>query len=67
MDKKLTPTFYTIRSMDLGALEAFNARERELEDWAALFNKADSRFEFLGAKQPVGSRLWILKGKWNGQ
>ena len=53
--------------MDLAALSAQNARERELDDWATLFKEADSRFEFLGGKQPIGSRLSILSAKWNGQ
>jgi len=52
--------------MDLAMLEMQNARERELDDWAALFHEADSRFEFLGGEQPAGSRLWILKARWNG-
>ncbi|KAL6721260.1 hypothetical protein ACLMJK_000362 [Lecanora helva] len=55
-----------IRSMDLAMLEMQNARERELDDWAALFREADSRFEFLDGEQPAGSRLYILKARWGG-
>lgn len=54
-----------LRSMDLTMLEIQNSRERELDEWAVLFREADSRFEFLGGTQPTGSRLWILKARWN--
>ena len=54
------------RSMDLTMLELQNSKERELDDWKALFNEADERFEFLGGEQPAGSRLWILRAKWTG-
>ena len=53
------------RSMDLTMLEIQNSRERELSDWELLFRDADSRFEFLGGSQPIGSHLWILKARWN--
>lgn len=51
--------------MDLTMLELQNSQERELGQWEALFQKADSRFEFLGGSQPAGSRLWIIKARWN--
>lgn len=54
------------RSMDLTMLEILNARERELDDWARLFEQADNRFKFLGGKQPVGSHLWIIEALWEG-
>ena len=47
-------------------LEIQHSRERELEEWATLFKEADSRFEFLGDKQPPRSRLWILTARWKG-
>ena len=47
-------------------LEIQNSRERDLDDWAALFQEADSSFEFMGGEQPAGSRLWILSARWNG-
>ena len=47
-------------------LELQNSRERELEDWAALFVQADARFKFLGGQQPAGSKLWIMEAIWEG-
>ncbi|KAF7937469.1 uncharacterized protein EAE98_001783 [Botrytis deweyae] len=55
-----------LRSMDLTMLELQNSRERELEDWAKLFEDADPRFTFKGGKQPAGSNLWILEAVWDG-
>lgn len=45
-------------------LELQNSCERELDDWAALFAQADSRFSFLGGQQPTGSNLWIMTARW---
>lgn len=50
--------------MDLTMLELQNSCERELDDWAALFPRADSRFRFLGGQQPTGSNLWIMTARW---
>lgn len=55
------------RSMDLTMLELQNSRERELDDWEALFAAADRRFAWKGGKQPRGSRLWILEAVWEGE
>lgn len=45
---------------------AMNAKEREETDWEALFEKADSRFKYLGAKRPLGSRMWLIEAEWEG-
>jgi len=42
----------------------FNAKERELDEWEALFAKADTRFRFQGVRRPEGSRLSLLELKW---
>jgi len=55
-----------LRSMDLTMLELQNSCERELGDWAKLFEEADNRFDFKGGKQPAGSTLWILEAVWKG-
>lgn len=47
-------------------LELQNSRERELDDWEALFAAADRRFVWKGGRQPRGSRLWILEAVWEG-
>ncbi|KAL8718256.1 MAG: hypothetical protein Q9181_008227 [Wetmoreana brouardii] len=53
-----------IRSMDLTMLEIQNSAERDMEGWAALFEKADHRFKFLGGHQPAGSHLWTITARW---
>jgi hypothetical protein len=45
---------------------AMNAKEREENDWEALFVKADPRFKYLGAKRPLGSRMCIIEAEWEG-
>ncbi|KAF2430168.1 O-methyltransferase [Tothia fuscella] len=57
-DEKIT------RSMDVTMLELLNAKERDVDDWIELFRLADSRFKFLGAKQPPGSRMSIMEAVW---
>ena len=51
--------------MDLTMLEIGNAKERDLEEWKALFEQADARFVFKGVHQPVGSRLAIIEMVWD--
>ncbi|MCJ1244006.1 hypothetical protein MMC30_001203 [Trapelia coarctata] len=53
-----------VRSIDLIMLVIQNSRERELDDWAKLFEVADKRFKFLGGKLPPGSKFWILEASW---
>jgi hypothetical protein len=45
---------------------AMNAKEREEGDWEALFEKADPRFKYVGAKRPDGSRMWLIEAEWEG-
>ena len=52
--------------MDLTMLELQNSCERELDEWAALFSRADARFKFLGGRQPAGSDMWIMQARWEG-
>lgn len=47
-------------------LELPNSRKRDLDDWATLFERADSRFTFLGGRKPEGASLWILEARWDG-
>lgn len=46
--------------------EIQNSHEREVDDWAKLFESASPGFEFQEAKQPKGSNLWILTAEWKG-
>ena len=41
-----------------------NAKERDAEEWAALFAKADARFVFLGIRVPPGSKCAIIEAEW---
>ncbi|TAQ85329.1 hypothetical protein B7494_g6337 [Chlorociboria aeruginascens] len=52
------------RIMDIMSLCLTNSKEREEEEWKLLFEQADSRFKWLGAKLPEGSRLWIIDAVW---
>ncbi|KAI1208033.1 S-adenosyl-L-methionine-dependent methyltransferase [Annulohypoxylon truncatum] len=55
-----------MRSFDLVMTSIQNAKERELSDWAELFQNADERFEFVGATCPPGSNLSLLVAVWKG-
>jgi len=61
--KELTTLF---RNVDICMMVAMNAKEREEGDWEALFEKADPRFKYLGAKRPTGSRMMIIEAEWEG-
>jgi len=47
-------------------LITMNAREREEQDWKSLFEKADSRFKYLGARKPGTSQMWLIEAVWEG-
>ena len=46
-----------VRAMDLTMASVQNSHERELADWAEVFEQADPGFEFQGAEKPAGSEL----------
>ncbi len=50
--------------MDIMMLSLMNGKERELDQWKALFEQADPRFKWNGGSKPDGSRLWIYKVTW---
>lgn len=52
------------RMMDIMMMALMNGKERTIEDWKILFNKADSRFTWNGGNRPDGSRLWIITTTW---
>ena len=52
------------RMMDIMMLSLMNGKERELDQWKALFEQADPRFKWNGGSKPDGSRLWIYKVTW---
>ncbi|MCJ1379615.1 hypothetical protein MMC17_002717 [Xylographa soralifera] len=53
-----------LRSFDIVMMECYNAKERDVEEWAQLFLAADSRFMFRGVKVPMGSKLAIIEVSW---
>ncbi|KAI1275240.1 O-methyltransferase-domain-containing protein [Xylaria sp. FL0933] len=56
-----------LRAADLSMTTLFNARDRNSEDWRALFSEADSRFVLKSVIQPAGSALAILDLRWNDE
>jgi hypothetical protein len=55
------------RNLDICMMITMNAKEREESDWQALFEKADPRFKYLGAKKPEGSWMWLIEAEWTGE
>lgn len=48
-------------------MKAFNnARERDVEAWKELFERADPDFHFLGISVPAGARMAIIEAEWRG-
>jgi hypothetical protein len=41
-----------------------NAKERDFDEWATLFAKADPRFKFLGVRTPLGSKASLIEAEW---
>ncbi|KAI1089145.1 sterigmatocystin 8-O-methyltransferase [Rostrohypoxylon terebratum] len=53
-----------LRSEDLNMGAVFNARERTLSEWKALFTEADARFILKSVNRPKGSTLSIIEVEW---
>lgn len=45
----------------------FNPSDREMNEWARLFEEASPGFHFKGEKSTPGSRLCILEAEWKGK
>lgn len=52
------------RTMDIMMMSLMNGKERDLDQWKALFEQADSRFKWSSGNKPNGSRLWIYVVTW---
>ena len=50
-----------LRVRDLTMLQAFNAKERELEDWTALVGSVRPRLGIKGVVQPKGSVMAVIE------
>lgn len=55
------------RGFDLAMLELFNAKEHEQNDWSRLFQEADPRFCFEGARAVAGADLSFICAIWQGE
>ncbi|KAK4172414.1 6-hydroxytryprostatin B O-methyltransferase [Triangularia setosa] len=53
-----------LRAEDLNMATIFNARERTLGEWKALFAQADAGFKLEGVTKPKGSALTIMEVVW---
>ncbi|KAF2757494.1 S-adenosyl-L-methionine-dependent methyltransferase [Pseudovirgaria hyperparasitica] len=53
-----------LRSLDLEMASTFNARERTLSDWKALFALADPGFVLRSVVEPEGSAMAVLEFFW---
>lgn len=49
------------RDMDIVMMQNFNAKERQREDWKALFKMADEKLELIGFSHPKGSGAAIME------
>lgn len=54
--------------MDIAMKAVFNSKERSIEDWMQVFEKADPKFKIVTTKanDPPGSNLAILHFRWDG-
>ncbi|KAJ5698619.1 hypothetical protein N7462_000624 [Penicillium macrosclerotiorum] len=50
-----------MRARDLTMMQAFNSKERDLEDWKELFAAADRRLQLVKVSQPFGSAMSVLE------
>ncbi|KUI72615.1 6-hydroxytryprostatin B O-methyltransferase [Cytospora mali] len=55
-----------IRRLDMLMFSLYNAREREVEEFAGLFERADKRFDFIGAHGLEGCHDKICEAIWRG-
>ena len=50
-----------LRQKDLAMLHAFNAKEREVEDWQRVLSQADGRLEIKAIRRPDGSQHSVIE------
>ncbi len=50
-----------LRQKDLAMLHTFNAKEREVEDWRNVLQKADPRLEIKAIRRPDGSHHSVIE------
>ena len=47
--------------------QLMNAKERDADDWAALFDAADSGYKLQSISMPPGSKLAVVVAIWEGE
>ncbi|KAI4220815.1 MAG: hypothetical protein L6R36_007345 [Xanthoria steineri] len=52
-----------LRQKDLAMLHAFNAKEREVEDWQRVLEQADGRLEIKAIRRPDGSQHSVIEAR----
>jgi hypothetical protein len=52
------------RASDMAMKEVQNAKERDADDWAGLFEMTDRRFVMREIREPKGSDLAIIVAEW---
>ncbi|KAF2204077.1 sterigmatocystin 8-O-methyltransferase [Delitschia confertaspora ATCC 74209] len=50
-----------VRARDLTMLQAFNSKERDLEDWKDLLAATNPKLKLVGVAQPFGSAMSVLE------
>ena len=50
-----------VRARDLTMLQAFNSKERDLEDWETLLSRTSENLELRLVQEPFGSAMSILE------
>ncbi|KAJ6092096.1 hypothetical protein N7467_004065 [Penicillium canescens] len=50
-----------VRARDLTMMQAFNSKERDLDDWKELFAAADPQLQLVKVLQPFGSAMSVLQ------
>jgi 6-hydroxytryprostatin B O-methyltransferase len=50
-----------VRARDLTMMQAFNSKERDLDDWNSLIAAADPRLRLVQVAQPFGSAMSVLE------
>ncbi|QPC72284.1 hypothetical protein HYE68_003036 [Fusarium pseudograminearum] len=50
-----------LRQKDLTMIQTFNAKEREVAEWAALLAKTDPRLKIRAIERPAGSELSVIE------
>ncbi len=56
-----------MRTLDLFMQVTVNAREREADDWTALFAQADARYRVKRVWKPERSAMSFIEAEWSGE